>query len=164
MKMVTTEIEIEAPPAQVWSALTDLSRYPEWNPHIRAGTGQVAAGNRLTLRMHPAGGRPVTVRPVVLVAEPGAQWRLRGGLPGIAGRLLFTGEHSFTLTAVGGGTRLVQSETFQGALVPLIGKTLANARVSFQEHNEALKKRVESHRPGGGKFRRAAKHGCVRDN
>lgn len=34
-------------------ALTDLSRYPEWNPHIRAGTGQVPAGNRLTLRMHP---------------------------------------------------------------------------------------------------------------
>jgi hypothetical protein len=40
---------------------------------------------------------------------------------------------------------LVQSETFHGALVPFIGKTLASAQASFQEHNEALKKRVESH-------------------
>lgn len=144
MKTVTAVIEIDAPPAKVWAVLTDLSRYPEWNPHIRAGRGQVVAGNRLTLRMYPPSGRAVTIRPLVLAAVPGAQWRLRGGLPGIAGRLIFTGEHSFTLTAVGGGTRLVQRETFRGALVPFIGTALSAARHSFQEHNEALKKRVES--------------------
>ena len=144
--MVTAVIEIDAPPAEVWAVLTDLSRYPEWNPHIRAGTGHVAVGNRLTLRMHPPKGRAVTIRPLVLAAEPGAEWRLRSGLPGIAGRLLFAGEHSFTLTAADDGTRLVQSETFHGALVSFIGKTLASAQVSFHEHNEALKKRVESHR------------------
>jgi hypothetical protein len=142
---VTAMIEIDAPPAEVWAVLTDLSRYPQWNPHISAGTGQVVAGNRLTLRMYPPKGRAVTLRPLVLAAVPGAEWRLRGGLPGIAGRLIFTGEHSFMLTAVGGGgTCLVQSETFHGALVPFIGKALTAARDSFQEHNEALKKRVES--------------------
>jgi hypothetical protein len=146
---VAAVIEIGAPPAEVWAVLTDLSRYPEWNPHIRAGTGQVAAGNRLTLRMHPPKGRAVTIRPLVLAAVPGAQWRLRGGLPGIAGRLIFAGEHSFTLTAAAGGTHLVQSETFRGALVPFIGKILTAAQHSFQEHNEALKKRAESRRRPG---------------
>lgn len=149
MKTVTAVIEIDAPPTDVWAVLIDLGRYPEWNPHIRSGTGQVVAGNRLSLRMYPPKGRPVTIRPLVLSAGPGAEWRLRGGLPGIAGRLIFTGEHSFTLTAVAGGTRLVQSEAFHGALVPFIGKALTAAQHSFQEHNEALKDRVERQQQAG---------------
>lgn len=144
MRTVAATVDIDASPMAVWAVLTDLSRYPEWNPHIREGAGKVAAGNRLTLRMFPASGRPVTLRPLVLVAEPGAEWRLLGGLPGIFGRLIFSGEHSFTLRPAGGGTRLVQSETFRGILVRFIGKTLAGARADFQQHNEALKKRVET--------------------
>jgi len=55
-----------------------------------------------------------------------------------------SGEHSFVLTPVDGGTRLVQSESFRGLLVPFSGKTLASAEASFRALNEALKKRVES--------------------
>lgn len=147
MRTVVTTIDIDAPPMDVWAVLTDLSRYPEWNPHIREGAGEVAAGNRLTLRMFPPKGRPVTIRPLVLVAEPGAEWRLLAGLPGVFGRLVFSGEHRFTLDPAGGGTRLVQSETFRGILVPFIGKALTGARASFREQNEALKKRAETRPP-----------------
>lgn len=145
MRTIAATIDIDAPPVEVWAVLTDLSRSPEWNPHIREGAGEVAAGSRLTLRMFPPKGRPVTIRPMVLVAEPAAHWRLLGGLPGIFGRLIFSGEHRFALTAAGGGTRLVQSETFRGILVPFTGKALAGAQASFQKQNEALKKRVETH-------------------
>jgi len=131
---------------EVWAVLTDLSRYPEWNPHIRQGAGEVTVGSRLTLRMFPPKGRPITIRPIVLAAESAADWRLLGGLPGVFARLLFSGEHRFALTPADGGTRLVQSETFRGILVPFIGKTLAGAQASFQKQNEALKKRVETHR------------------
>lgn len=160
MRTVTAAVDIDAPPMAVWAVLTDLSRYPEWNPHIREGAGEVAAGNRLTLRMFPPKGRPVTIRPLVLVADPGAQWRLLGGLPGMFGRLVFSGEHRFTLDPVGDGTRLVQSETFRGILVPFLGETLTSARVSFQEQNEALKKRAEGRRLicGNGPDNRA--RGC----
>lgn len=144
MKTIAVTVDIDAPPMAVWAVLTDLTRYPEWNPHIREGSGQVAAGNRLTMKMFPPKGRPVTIRPLILAAEPGAQWRLLGGLPGIFGRLVFSGEHCFTMTPAGDGTRLVQSETFRGILVPLIAKALDSARVSFREQNEALKKRVET--------------------
>jgi hypothetical protein len=146
MRTIAATIDIDAPPMDVWAVLTDLSRYPEWNPHIREGAGEVTAGSRLTLRMFPPRGRPVTIRPMVLAAEPAADWRLLGGLPGIFGRLIFSGEHRFALTAAGGGTRLVQSETFRGILVAFIRKTLAGAQASFQKQNEALKKRVETHR------------------
>src|SRR5260370_36826491 len=103
MRLISATIEIDAPPMDVWAVLTDLSRYPEWNPHIREGTGVIAVGNRLTLKMFPAKGGPVTIRPKVLAAEPGADLRLMARLPGI-----FSGEHRFELSPVDGGTRLVQ--------------------------------------------------------
>ena len=35
MKTMSATIEISAPPLAVWAVLTDLSRYPEWNPLFR---------------------------------------------------------------------------------------------------------------------------------
>lgn len=55
-----------------------------------------------------------------------------------------SGEHSFVLSQADGGTRLVQSESFRGLLVPFSGKTLARAEASFAEVNEALKHRAEA--------------------
>ena len=46
-------------------------------------------------------------------------------LPGIIG-----GEHRFELSAGNGGTLVVQSETFRGALVPFSGRALARAETS----------------------------------
>ena len=34
MKRLHSEIEISATPAHVWTVLTDLARYREWNPFI----------------------------------------------------------------------------------------------------------------------------------
>ena len=47
------------------------------------------------------------------------------------------------LSPLGGGTRLDQSESFGGLLVPLSGKALARAETSFRELNEAVKARAE---------------------
>jgi hypothetical protein len=140
MRTVSAIIEIDASPREVWAILTDLSRYPEWNPLFRSAAGEVAVGKRITLRsVHPANGRTMTVKPKVVAAEPGTDLRWTSRLPGI-----MTGEHSFVLSPANGGTRLVQSETFRGLLVPLAGKTLDRAAASFQALNEALKKHAEA--------------------
>jgi len=124
----------------VWAVITDLGRYPEWNPLFREASGEVAAGQRITLRsVRPANGRVMTVKPKILVAEPGVELRWAAGLPGIIG-----GEHSFALSPVNGGTRLVQSESFRGLLAPFSRRTLANTSTSFRELNEALKQRAEA--------------------
>ncbi len=141
MRQISATIQISAPAAQVWEVLTDLARYPEWNPLFREASGQITVGVRLTLKsVHPASGRLMTVRPKVLVAEPARELRWRASLPGI-----MTGEHSFTLSPADGGTRLVQSETFQGLLARLSGTTISRTQSQFQALNQALKQRAEGH-------------------
>jgi hypothetical protein len=140
MKTMSATIQIDAPSMTVWAILTDLDSYRDWNPLFREASGQIAVGNRITLRaVHPANGRLMTVKPKITVADPGAELRWTSSLPGI-----ISGEHGFTLSRADGGTRLVQAETFRGLLVPFSGHTLARSEVSFKGLNEAIKKRAEA--------------------
>jgi len=139
MKVVSASIEIEASPLDVWAVLVDLDRYPEWNPLFREASGRVAVGNRITLKSVPPGGRPMTVRPKIVSAEPGVELRWAASLPGLIG-----GEHTFALSPAGGGTRVVQSESFRGLLVPFSSNAIARAEAGFLSVNEALRKRVEA--------------------
>ncbi|WEV76584.1 SRPBCC domain-containing protein [Janibacter cremeus] len=142
-----TEIEIDAPPARVWGILTDLAGYSEWNPFITSATGTVATGERLVNRLEPPGGKAMTFRPTVTEVDEGRafEWLGRLGLPG-----LFDGRHRFVLVPHGDGTRLIQSESFTGILVPLLRKSLdAGTRAGFQAMNVALKARAEAMTPGG---------------
>ncbi|MEV0195024.1 SRPBCC domain-containing protein [Nonomuraea sp. NPDC050691] len=141
MKQISTSIEIDAPAMAVWSALADLEGYPAWNPFIREASGRLAIGNRLTLRMFPVQGRPMTFRPTVLAAIPGSELRWIGRL---AVHGIFDGEHSFVLTSTASGaTRMVQAEMFAGLLVPFAGALIERTRTDFQALNQALKRYVE---------------------
>jgi hypothetical protein len=147
VRTMSSAIDIDAPPAEVWAVLTDLGSYHDWNPLFVEAHGTVAEGQRITLRSkHPANGRLMTVKPKITAAQPGTELRWASRLPGI-----ISGEHVFTLTPTGSGTRLVQSESFTGPLSRFPGKTFANAAASFQSLNEALKKRAEArtHRSAG---------------
>ena len=142
MKTMSATTQIDAPPATVWAILTDLDRYPEWNPLFREASGQLAVGDRITLRsVHPVNGRLMTVKPKITVAEPDTELRWVSSLPGI-----ISGEHHFTLIPVGGGTRLEQSETVRGLLTMTPGQTFAKTEAAFRELNEALKQRAEASR------------------
>ena len=117
MRSIETEITIRGTPEQVWSVLTNFQKYPDWNPFIREASGEVKTGARLTVRIHPPDGRPMTFRPTVREASPSRELRWLGhlGLPG-----LFDGEHVFHLEPAGAGkTRLRQNEEFRGMLVHL---------------------------------------------
>jgi hypothetical protein len=141
MRELDTSIEIDAPPERVWSVLTDFDSFPDWNPFIRSARGEVEQGAKLEVRLEPPGGRAMTFKPRVLVAEPGRELRWLGRflLPG-----LFDGEHIFRIEPLGDGhSRLVQSERFSGLLVPLFGKTLEQTRRGFEAMNEALRRRAE---------------------
>jgi len=143
MKEIHTEIEINAPAEKVWKVLTDFAAYPEWNPFVRRGEGEVRVGARLHVYIQPSGGKGMSFRPTVLVADPNRELRWLGHLwvPG-----LFDGEHSFSIEPLSEGrVRFIQRERFGGLLLPFLSKTLdGDTRRGFEEMNRALKLRSES--------------------
>lgn len=140
---LNTEIEINASPETVWMVLTDLDNYASWNPFVTEASGLVAVGTKLVNRISPPGGKAMTFKPVVTVAEPTStfEWLGRLGLPG-----LFDGRHRFELVPMpSGGTRLLHSEHFQGMLVRPMRKSLdTQTRAGFEAMNVALKARAEA--------------------
>jgi len=138
---IATVVEIDAPPARVWSVLVDLAAYPQWNPFIVEAAGTVAVGERLSLRMALPGRDPMSIRPRLLVVEPERELRWQGRLllPG-----LFDGEHAFVLTALANGrTRLDHWEDFSGVLLPIARGMVYEATVqSFHALNAALAQRA----------------------
>jgi hypothetical protein len=141
MRTISASVDIAASPEEVWAVLADLGAYGQWNPFIQSASGRLAEGETLTLRLVPSQGRPLTFRPRVLVAKPGIMLRWIGRLlvPGI-----FDGTHQFELEERDGHTRVTQSETFGGVLIPFTGKTITRTETDFQNLNRALKQRVES--------------------
>ena len=141
-KAITTEILIQATPEKVWSVLTDFDQYPQWNPFIKSITGNVAVGNTIKARIEPPGASGMTFKPTVLVYTEATEFRWLGHL---FMKGLFDGEHCFRLIDnKDGTTTFVQSEQFEGILVPLFNKMLdTNTIEGFRQMNEKLEQEVE---------------------
>ncbi|GAB2968415.1 SRPBCC family protein [Saccharothrix stipae] len=135
-------IEIDATPDEVWSVLTDLDAYDEWNPFIVSSSGTVEVGATLTNTMRDATGE-TTFTPTVLTVTPGRELRWQGkvGLGAV-----FDGEHSFLIEPVRPGrVRLTQTEHFSGVLVPFFrGQLHDNTLPQFRAMNDALAQRVNT--------------------
>ena len=141
MKYMTSEIIINATPEEVWAVLVDLDSYPEWNPYIVKAIGTATKGGRLAVTLSPPGSRRTTLKPTVTELRSGEvlEWWGHVGFRGI-----FDGRHRFEVHPDDGGTRLTQSETFTGALVPFVARSLNRGTAAgFTVMNEALKARVE---------------------
>ena len=141
-KEIKTEILINASPEKVWAILTDFQNYPNWNPFIKSITGNVAVGNKIVARLEPPEVSGMTFKPKVLQFDKNKKFRWLGNLlfPG-----LFDGEHQFELIDNGNGTTtFIQSEKFNGILVPLFKKMLdVNTKNGFVLMNEKLKELSE---------------------
>jgi hypothetical protein len=138
VKTIETSVTIDAPPAVVWSVITDFAAYREWNPFITAMEGEAVVGARLRGTFQLAGRRSHTLRPVVTIVEPLVRLTWRGHLvmPG-----LLDGEHTLALRARGEQTELLHTEHFGGVLVPLAGGTLAATRDALALMDDAARER-----------------------
>jgi hypothetical protein len=76
----------------------------------------------------------------IIAADPGAELRWSASLPGI-----MSGEHSFVLTPLSGGTRLAQTEIYGGLLAATV--SIPRTETIFQALNDALKQRAETPSP-----------------
>jgi hypothetical protein len=145
---IRSETTIEGTPDEVWGVLSDFASYPEWNPGMAQVLGEANVGTRLHIRFQLNGGRVMTMKPTVLVAEPGRELRWLGRLllPGI-----FDGEHRFEIhEAEPGRVRFVQGERFKGLLVPFLRKLIeVDTATTFTKVNAALAARVIELRVSG---------------
>lgn len=142
MRELTSSIEIDAPAERVWSVLIDLAVYPEWNPFIKEIKGDLTPGSRLEVRIQPPEGRGMTLKPTVLRFQEDRELAWLGHL---FVRGVFDAEHRLLVERLEAGrSRLIQSETFRGLLVPLTGGVLKKTLRGFEEMNAALKSRAET--------------------
>jgi hypothetical protein len=145
MRTISSTIDLDAAPEQVWTVLTDVAAHADWNPFIPHMAGSLEVGRRIDVRIAPPGGRAMTFHPTVTDVEPGRRlaWLGRFLVPG-----LFDGAHSFTLERLPGDrTRLVQSETFRGLLVPFTAGVLRSTEAGFAAMNQALGRRLAERHP-----------------
>ena len=54
MKENRNEIEIQSTPERVWEVLTDLDKYPEWNPLLCRAEGKLTVGEKVNLTARSA--------------------------------------------------------------------------------------------------------------
>ena len=141
IRVVETEILINAPPQKVWKVLTDFSRYPEWNPVMTKIEGNAKPGEKITVKMY-MGKMSMTFKPRIIACLPNRELRWFGK---IGAPFLFSGDHIFMLGPVGKKTRLIHKEQFRGILVPLLMMPyfVKKTRKAFMDMNESLRKRVE---------------------
>ena len=142
MKELRTEIEIQASPEKVWQVLTDLDKYPEWNPFIHQAHGKAQAGEKVDITFR-SGSKEMTLHCKVLAVNPSKElcWKYHVIHPS-----LFSGEHHFTIEPTGSNrVRFIDRELFNGLLVPLQAKDIdTNSRRGFEAMDKALKVRAEA--------------------
>jgi hypothetical protein len=143
VRRISAAIEIDAPPERVWEVLADFPAYAEWNPFMREVRGRPEVGARLRIRMRRKGGRWLSFRALITVADRPRElaWEgvgLRGHWPG-----LVRGERRIRIEPrPGGGSRVEMRTTFTGLLSAAMG-WLDAYRPSFEQMERALKERSE---------------------
>jgi len=142
MREIQTEIEIAAPLTKVWSILTDIDNWKEWNPIINQTSGTASLGSKLSITMRGKDGKDgQRYMPIVTSFEEPNYFRWRGKM---MAEFLFTNDKVFELTETSSGTRLIHREKFSGILVPMFWNKLNKYVPSMlKSMNDALKKSAE---------------------
>jgi len=139
-KEINTQMIINASPSEVWSALTNFEKYPDWNPFILHIEGDAKEGKRIKISIKPPDGKVMTFKPKILKLEPNKELRWLGS---VMFKGLFDGEHSFELIDNNDGTTtFIHAECFSGIFVRRFN--IDNTKIGFELMNEELKRLVET--------------------
>jgi len=143
LQVITTEIEISAPPSKVWSILTDINNWQEWSPIIKGSHGTASVGSELTITMigKEQGKDGPKYNPIITeIDEPNyLRWRAH-----MLTGLIFTNYKVLELEESNSGTRLTHKEMFKGLLAPIVcGQMEKGVPPMLNSMNQALKDLAE---------------------
>jgi len=129
----TAVIEIAATPEVVWATLSEVARWPDWNPEILAARldGTFAVGATIHWQ---AGGMDIQSRLVRVEPCCQAVWN------GTHGAV-----HAWTLTPKGSGTTLANAESIgDGPAISAPDTMTAQLQAFLERWNALLKARAEA--------------------
>ena len=135
------EIEIAAPPEVVWGVLTDVERWPRWNPDVKSAAlaGPLAEGTHFRWKSGPA-----TISSMLRVVDAPRLVAWTGSTLGIRA------VHVHRLEEKDGATLVVTEESWDGLLVRVLGRsftrTLQKAIDSGLAHLKTEAERTTSSR------------------
>src|SRR5579864_1647315 len=142
MRLVQSEIVIDASSELVWQVLIDFESYREWNPVEIDAKGTPAVGAVLEHTSKLPGRKPMTFKATIIESDPARAlaWKGRILIPG-----LFDVRHHFEIDPLAADrSRLRQFEHFSGLLIPLMRSVLRDTQAAFDLANAAIKTRAES--------------------
>ena len=122
-------VEISASPLDVWAVLTDIGRWPTWNPDVLEARldGELAAGTRFQWRAGPG-----TITSVLRSVEPVRELGWTGSTRGLRA------VHVWRIEPTQWGSRLTNEESWSGWPARLMHKrmeqTLHEAVISGLHH------------------------------
>jgi len=146
---VRSEAEINGSPELVWDVLTDLARYPVWNPFLSPVEGELRPGSPLQVTMH-TGTRVASYQATVLQVERN---RLLSWSAQVVSSGVYDTTYSFTIEPVREGrVRLVSREARKG-LAPVLEWVLGSGiQGGLDAMTRSARNRVELLRPAGGSW------------
>ena len=139
---LSTSIEIDASPDEVWRTLTNFEQYPEWNPFMTRVVGKAESAEKIKVTIALPFKQSLDFNLLIDSVTPTKEMVWLGTT--LEPKVL-DGEHYFRIEKIEGGkTRFSQGEKFSGILLyvswPLLKVSVTN---NFNKMNEALKARVE---------------------
>jgi hypothetical protein len=141
--VVEHRLQIDAPAQRVWSVISELDRYPEWNPFVVACSSTLAVGDpiRMRVRIFPGLAQPQKER--ILEHEPGRQ--LCYGVPGSALGALASRRCHEVNALTPASTQYVSRFELKGWLAPLVALLLGRRLAAgFEAMSRALQARAEA--------------------
>ena len=143
MKVLETEIDINAPREKVWNILVNFENYPQWNPFIKSIRGDLKVRKRLEVLIQLPDSKTFRVTPKVTSYK---QFHRFSWLGSVFIYGLFDGHHIFELKENGDhGIKFIHKEEFSGILVPLMwGQLKTKTREGFKLMNQSIKELAEN--------------------
>jgi hypothetical protein len=129
-------MDVEAPPETVWSVLTGIADWPQWNPDVKSMSfdGPLEPGSTFRWKAGPA-----TIVSTLEEVDPPGRVRWRGRT------LSIDALHEYRLEPRDGGTHVETEETYSGLLARLmhgsLQKTLDRALEQGLQHLKAESER-----------------------
>lgn len=141
--VIAHDLRVDAPASRVWEVVSDLDRYPEWNPFVVHCASTLAVGDPIEMRVRVLPFFAQHQREWILEHEPGE--RLCYGIAGMPFGAL-TSRRSHEVSADGPSrSRYISHFELSGWFAPLVAALLRGSlKRGFTAMSTALVERAES--------------------